>query len=259
MPKQIQNLISFWKRRPRDRRIYFSSAFLVFSLLGITFSFGGQTSVKHTSRINYPSFQTYNKTSVKVKTSSTPTPTIKTKQTVINKAVVNNPTPIPTKSVSSPLPTVNPNPSSPTNTQELTAVPTVVPTQALSTSTPQSSSASDILNALNSYRQEHGVGSLSWDNRLAAFAQSRAEYFMQTKGLDGHAGYKSFQEANLGVNYMNMGENSSYGYNVSATDLIRNIYGNSSGHNQNQLNPAYKVVGIGYSGTASDVIFGNPK
>lgn len=117
----------------------------------------------------------------------------------------------------------------------------------------------EIFDALNKYRQSKGLNSLSWDQRLADYSQSRAEQFARDGKMDNHEGFKTYMNEQLGVNYSRMGENSGYGHKVSATELIEQKYGSSPGHNENQLKPEYTVVGIGVSGTASNLIFGTPK
>jgi len=119
--------------------------------------------------------------------------------------------------------------------------------------------ATEIYEALNSYRARHGSASLNWDSALAGFAQQRADYFNQAGGLDSHAGFVEFTNnpeniLSLGANAL--GENSSFGYELEATHLVEWAFAGDEPHNLNQLNPEWNSVGVGVSGLAVDVIFG---
>lgn len=152
-----------------------------------------------------------------------------------------------------------------------TAIPTAIPTAVPPTQKPAdtassgysaigiSGNAQDLLNALNDYRRNHGVGNLSWDGKLGAFAQSRADYFVSHGGLDGHAGFNDFIDHQNGFNqlgFWNLGENSGYGFSGSPKNMIENIFAKSPAHDSNQLNAQWTFCGIGTSGSAVDVIFG---
>lgn len=119
--------------------------------------------------------------------------------------------------------------------------------------------AQEILYALNSYRNAHNAGSLSWDDNLANFAKSRSDQFASQGKLDEHAGFYSYLDnkdnfKNLG--FSSIGENSSIGYQIEAVHLIEWVYAGDEGHNQNQLNSKWTHVGIGVSNNATDLIFG---
>lgn len=122
--------------------------------------------------------------------------------------------------------------------------------------------AGEILQALNTYRQKHGKGSLSWNDTLASFAQSRADKFSGEAKTDGHAGFMDYLNNQNGfskLGFMRLGENSSLGYKVSATHLIEWVYAGDSPHDTNQLSGDWTSVGIGVNGVATDLIFaGNP-
>lgn len=125
-------------------------------------------------------------------------------------------------------------------------------------STPQDSQ-NPILQALNAYRQKHNKSALVEDEKLAAYAQMRAQQFAQQKNLDNHAGFLDFinnQDGFRKLNFSHLGENSGYGYSVSAQSLIEDVYGHSPAHDNNQLSDQWSHVGIGVSGTATDIIFG---
>jgi len=120
--------------------------------------------------------------------------------------------------------------------------------------------AGEILDALNLYRQQHGSAPLAWDNNLTVFAKERADYFNQIGKLDDHAGFDSYvsnaDNVRQKLNFYHLGENSSIGYKLLGVHLIEWVYAADAGHNMNQLNPAWTHVGIGVSGTATDLIFG---
>ncbi|MCL4354706.1 CAP domain-containing protein [Patescibacteria group bacterium] len=166
-------------------------------------------------------------------------------------------TPIPT-----PITKITPAPTLvqqvyPTNTP--TPIPTTTPQPASSL---PSISAQNLLDALNAYRQKNGVVALSWDSNLGSFAQSRADLFARNGAMDDHAGFNNFVNNQNGfkvLGFWSLGENSSYGYDLSPTDLIEKAYGTSPGHNANQLNPGFTHVGIGVAGKATDFVFGGRK
>ncbi len=118
--------------------------------------------------------------------------------------------------------------------------------------------SSEIFQALNSYRQAKGKSILSWDANLAAYAQTRADYFASIHNLDGHKGFSDYAKnpdnyKKLG--YYSLGENSAIGYTMSGTHLIEWIYAGDSDHDSLQLGN-WSYVGIGVNGTANDLIFG---
>ncbi len=122
----------------------------------------------------------------------------------------------------------------------------------------QMATPKEIQDALNHYRQVHGAGYLAWDDNLGNYAQQRAGYFNSIGKLDEHAGFEDFlnnQDGYKKLNFYHVGENSSIGYVLSGTHLIEWIYAGDKPHNDNQLNPSWTHVGIGVSGTATDLIF----
>lgn len=124
---------------------------------------------------------------------------------------------------------------------------------------PAMATPQEILDALNAYRQLHGSGNLAWDNNLGTYAQSRAEYFNKIGNIDEHKGFMEFTSDinNLKqLNFYYLGENSSYGYKMTGTHLIEWIYAGDKPHDDNQLNPQWTHVGVGVSGTETDLIFG---
>lgn len=119
-----------------------------------------------------------------------------------------------------------------------------------------------ILDALNTYRRSKNRGELSWDDKLAAFADSRAQYFDQIGKLDGHAGFMDFvnnQDGFHKLGFAGLGENSSYGYKLQAVHLIEWIYAGDKPHDDNQLDPKWQYVGIGVYNTSTNLIFASDK
>lgn len=117
----------------------------------------------------------------------------------------------------------------------------------------------EIYDALNVYRDKHGVGRLGWNDRLASYAQSRADSFNTNEKTDEHAGFMDFLDNQDGYNklgFNRVGENSSYGYRVLGVHLIEWIYASDAGHDGNQRDPKWTSVGIGVNGTSTDLIFG---
>lgn len=122
--------------------------------------------------------------------------------------------------------------------------------------------ANELFEALNNYRERHGSGKLSWDQNLADFAQKRAENFSLMGRLDGHKGFEEYVENEENVKklgFWSLGENSSSGYKMLGVHLIEWIYAGDKPHNDNQLEPTWTHVGIGISETATDLIFANSK
>lgn len=157
-----------------------------------------------------------------------------------------------------PIPSATPSPSA-----TITPKPTVNRAKIKTSNT--TSSASQIFTALNNYRAKKGVGTLSWSQILASFAQSRANYFASigppAGGLDNHAGFNSYI-ADDGFNKLGfwaLGENSSQGFTGSPTELIEQFYGGHKPHDDNQLKSDWSHVGIGVKGLFSDLVFGGRK
>lgn len=184
-----------------------------------------------------------------------PTPALKPTATLVLIPITptSQPTSTPTPIQSGPTSVLTP-----TNTPTPIATPTLAPTN----SSGLSGMVLDLFNALNNYRIKNGVNALAWDSKLGDFAQSRASIFNQNGGLDNHAGFLDFinnQDGFHKLGFYKLGENSSWGYNVSAVDLIEQVYTQDSGHKQNELNPSWSHVGIGLSGTSTDFVFGGSK
>lgn len=123
-------------------------------------------------------------------------------------------------------------------------------------------SREEIFTALNNYRTAHGAGGLTWDDKLAAFAQQRASTYKNAGGLDKHKGFEDFV-SNIDnmkqIGFFGLGENAAYGYEVEAVHLIEWIFAGDEPHNHNQLDPSWTHVGVGVDGTGVDIIFGKNK
>ena len=123
-------------------------------------------------------------------------------------------------------------------------------------------SVREIFEALNSYRTKMGISKVIWSDTLSAYAASRANEFSQKGALDGHAGFMAFMNQQDGfskLGFNGLGENSSFGYILSGPRLIEEVYAADSEHNNNQLSSEWTHVGIGASGTATDLVFGGKK
>jgi uncharacterized protein YkwD len=126
----------------------------------------------------------------------------------------------------------------------------------------QAGSAQEIFAALNVYRQQKGKAEVSWDTKLADYAQGRANTFSSNHNLDNHAGFQDFihnQDGFNKVGFFALGENSSIGYHVSGTHLIEWVYAGDAPHDENQLSSTWTHVGVGVSGDATDLVFGGNK
>lgn len=119
--------------------------------------------------------------------------------------------------------------------------------------------AKEILEALNEYRVRRGSQRLTWDDSLASFAQTRANFFQQQGKLDEHAGFIDYLKNQDGFNklgFTSLGENSSYGYQLLGVHLVEWIYAGDKPHDDNQVDNRWNYVGIGINGTATALIFG---
>jgi len=122
-------------------------------------------------------------------------------------------------------------------------------------------SGQSVLQAFNNYRGKNGVGSLTIDEKLQSYAQSRADHLKSIGKLDKHAGHQEFMAGGgfnkLGFNAI--AENQGWNFKGDAIGLIESFYGKSSGHNKNQIDLKYTHVGIGISGAFTNLVFGGRK
>jgi len=122
--------------------------------------------------------------------------------------------------------------------------------------------AREIFDALNQYRQTHGSQILTWDNKLAEYAQSRAKFLNSQKNTDKHEGFNNFLQNENGfdkLGFTMLGENISYGYKLNGVHTIEWMYAGDKPHNDNQLDNRWNYVGIGVDGLATCLIFGTGK
>jgi len=121
-------------------------------------------------------------------------------------------------------------------------------------STPQ-----ELYQAILAYRQTKGKSGLSWDDKLATYANERA-VFICTNGRDGHAGFSDFINNQGGydkLGFAHLGENMG-NIKLSGVHLVEWMYAQSPGHDANQLGD-WSHVGVGISGVCNVVIFGGSK
>lgn len=130
--------------------------------------------------------------------------------------------------------------------------------QTNTSSTSRNSYSEQILDALNNYRQKNGVGTVQNDQVLCNLAQSRAEEQARHGGLDSHKGFNELmanKDNFTKLNVQSIGENSSWNYDVSAKDLIENVFSSDDGHQKNQLNPNWTLACAGVSEKTVNIIF----
>lgn len=119
-------------------------------------------------------------------------------------------------------------------------------------------SPQEVYEAINLYRNTAGIHSLTWDDTLAQFAQSRADTFTRNGGTDKHAGFNAFLQNEDGFNklgFQRVGENSYFGGPLTGTHVIEWVFAKSPGHNANQLNTVWTEVGVGVTENAINIIF----
>ena len=122
--------------------------------------------------------------------------------------------------------------------------------------------AKEIFDALNEYRVRRGSQRLTWNENLANYAQSRADYIFsigRTDELKGFIDYLNNQNGYDKLGFTWLGENISMGYRMEGVHLIEWIYAGDKPHDDNQVNNRWNYVGIGVKGTATAVIFGTGK
>lgn len=120
----------------------------------------------------------------------------------------------------------------------------------------------EVLAALNAYRNTNGRSSLTWDDTLGRYAQSRAEYMESIQTTDKHAGFNSYLENDDGFNklgFYQLGENSYYGGPLNGTHVIEWVFAKSPGHDANQKSTDWTHVGIGSTNSTVNLIFGGSK
>lgn len=117
----------------------------------------------------------------------------------------------------------------------------------------------EILIAVNNYRNQNGQDSVSWDDGLAVWAQSRAALFA-TNDLDQHAGFNAEIESKAqSMGLKGAGEDSFLGGSLEAVHLIEWTFAQDEPHKVILLGN-FNVLGIGVAsgnkGYGVDLIFG---
>jgi uncharacterized protein YkwD len=171
-------------------------------------------------------------------------------------------TPVPTKKIVKIIPTKRPVPAVPTGEWGVAKQVgehtwTMQVGQDTRMGTPK-----EILDALNDYRVRRGSQRLAWDENLAKYAQSRADYLYSIGRTDEHKGFVDYLEKENGYDKLGftwLGENISHGYQMEGVHLIEWVYAGDKPHDDNQVNNRWNYVGIGVKGTATALIFGTGK
>ena len=120
----------------------------------------------------------------------------------------------------------------------------------------------EVFEALNHYRNVNGSSTLTWDDRLASYAQSRADYMASIQTTDKHAGFNNFVENEDGfakLGYYSLGENSYFGGPLNGVHLIEWVFAKSPGHDANQKDNSWSHVGIGVTNSTVNLNFGGNK
>ncbi len=120
----------------------------------------------------------------------------------------------------------------------------------------------EILDALNQYRRVNGKSALTWDDKLAGYAQTRAQHFSTIAGTDKHAGFDDYLNNHNGfeaLGYRRVGENSYFGGKLNGVHMIEWVFAKSPGHDANQLDDGWTYVGIGVTNNAANLNFGGDK
>lgn len=191
---------------------------------------------------------------VTINATSTPTPLPPTNTPVPTPTTVAKKTPTRTPTVSEPLPTNDPKYTAQKIGDTTWRVENVTNDSAMA-------SAQDVVNALNSYRGEHGKANLTVDTALSSLAQERANLFATNGSLDSHVGFRSYMD-NGGFDksgFNSLGENSAMlSGPMNGDKIVRQIFGADSAHDGNQLDN-WTHIGVGVNGNAINVNFGKNK
>lgn len=138
---------------------------------------------------------------------------------------------------------------------------TVIPESSASPGPLTKNYQTELLQALNNYRQKNGQPALSIDSKLQTYSRERSDLYLNIGKIDNHDGFNNLlkNDGFKKLDFMDLAENSSFGYSLSAKELIENIFGKSETHNKNMLNPIYTHIGIAVSGSATNFVFGGRK
>jgi peptidoglycan hydrolase-like protein with peptidoglycan-binding domain len=125
---------------------------------------------------------------------------------------------------------------------------------------PVMATPNEIFIAVNNYRNQNGKGSVSWDDGLAAWAQSRATLFANS-GLDQHAGFEAeVQSKAKSMGLKGAGEDAAQGGAIAAVHLIEWSFAQDEPHKAVLLHDS-NLLGVGVAsgpqGYGVDLIFGS--
>lgn len=118
----------------------------------------------------------------------------------------------------------------------------------------------ELFQALNIYRELHGVPALQTNDDLCRFADIRIKQLTDLGTLDGHKGFKEYLDSednwkNLS-GLISVGENNSIGYRLTGTHLIEWIFDADEEHRSNQLDARWNQGCVRIQGTIVEVLFG---
>lgn len=104
---------------------------------------------------------------------------------------------------------------------------------------------SELLTALNNYRNNNGKGSLAWDDNLSSWAQSRAQTYANMGDVDGHAGFNAEVDSKYNEfgRFKGLGENGGFGPRLEAVHTIEWVFAGDQPHRENMLRD-WSHVGI---------------
>lgn len=122
------------------------------------------------------------------------------------------------------------------------------------------STADELTQALNKYRNTHSVQELVVSDTLCKLADRRINELSAIGGLDSHKGFKDYLAIDSNwdnlPNFKSVGENNSYGYRLTGTHLIEWVFDADEEHRSNQINPKWNRVCVRISDTIVEIIFG---
>ncbi|MFO0703123.1 MAG: hypothetical protein U0525_00145 [Patescibacteria group bacterium] len=125
---------------------------------------------------------------------------------------------------------------------------------------PVMSTPEELEQAINKYRVTHDLSELPISDPLCRLADYRIKQLEAINGLDSHKGFEDYLDEdenwqNL-PRFVSVGENNSYGYQLSGTHLIEWVFDADEEHRSNQLNPKWNRMCTRISGTIVEIVFG---
>ncbi len=117
----------------------------------------------------------------------------------------------------------------------------ILPDNAVGT---QSSYTNKVIELVNSYRAQNGLGALEYDAAVSCSAALRAKEQEQVFSHTRPNGTSCFTALDdCGVNYRGAGENIAMGQ--TSAEQVMTDWMNSDGHRENILNPNFTKIGVG--------------